>query len=86
MDFYLLILGVIFVCLGYGIYFVYYIKYHKKVIKDMNGFDMAKEITYDYDNINVVESQSFISRYFLKRRVIKLSSKIYSANEFFLCQ
>ena len=56
MDFYLLILGIFIACLGYGIYIVYYFMYHRELIKNMNGFDMAKEITSDYDNINVVES------------------------------
>ena len=69
MDFYLLILGIFIACLGYGIYIVYYFMYHRELIKNMNGFDMAKEITSDYDNINVVESQGLYSRYYLNRKV-----------------
>ena len=83
MDFYLLILGIIIACLGYGIYIVYYFIYHKDLLKDINGFDMAKEITSDYDNINVVESQGLYSKYYLNRKVIKLTPRIYSSSDVF---
>lgn len=83
MDFYLLILGIFIACLGYGIYIVYYFIYHKDLLKDINGFDMAKEITSDYDSINVVESQGLYSKYYLNRKVIKLTPRVYSSSDIF---
>ncbi len=56
---------------------------HKKIEK-YTGFDIAKEITNDYDNINIVESKEvYISKYNTKRKVIRLTKNTYNSNNFF---
>ena len=82
MDAYLLIFGVIIVCCGYFIIFIDYVTFRGHT--EMSGFDMAKDITSNYQDINIVlASNLWISKYYLKRKVIRLSKKDYSSSDFF---
>lgn len=55
-----------------------------KKIEELTGFDLAKEITSNYDEINIVQSkETYLSKYNLKRRIIRLTQKNYEANDIF---
>ena len=61
-----------------------YIIYKKKVLDDYSGFDTAKEVTANYDEINIVSSSDIIfSEYDIKRNVIRLNAKNYDSNSCF---
>lgn len=77
MEFYFLIFGNLVGVVGYIIMVVDYIK--GSVDTGISGFDMAKSITSNYQDINIVLANNlYISKYYLKRRVIRLSRKDYS--------
>ena len=82
MDFYLLIIGIVVVVFGYLKIFFLCIRYQEK--QEIMGFDMAKEVTSNYDYINIVEvSNSCISQYHLRRRVLRFTKKLYYATDLF---
>ncbi len=82
MEFYLLTTGIIIILIGYSIIMIDYLKYKRQEHKKINGFDIAKKITANYDNINIVESSEiWISKYHLKRKVIRLTNRIYSGTD-----
>ncbi len=84
MDFYILWIGIILIIIGYLIIIIEYLKNKNNKIKNITGFDLAKEITTDYDNINIIESKEIImSDYRLKRNVIRLTKKTYESNNIF---
>ncbi len=84
MEKYILLIGIIFVLLGYIIIVIEFLKSSRKVQKNITGFDIAKEITSDYDNINIIESKEIIiSNYHLKRNIIRLTPKTYESNNNF---
>lgn len=83
MEFYLLLLGIMTMLIGYLKISIDYIKYKSKN-NSTTAFELSKEITSDYDNINIVESSEIIiSKYHLKRKVIRLTKKMYSAKDTF---
>ena len=83
MDFYLLVIGIFVVVIGYLRMFFCYLKFRGIYVKSMNGFDIAKDITTDYDTINVVERDVFISNFSFRRSIIYLSKRLYYANDVF---
>lgn len=84
MKSYILVVGNILVLLGYTIMILLYVKFRKIKSKHITGFDQAKDITRDYDNINIIESREvFISHYYFKRDIIRLTPKMYYANDLF---
>lgn len=53
-------------------------------IDNLTGFDLAKELTLNYDEINIVESNEVsISKYNLKRKIIRFTNKDYNYNDIF---
>lgn len=80
----LLVCGIGLVVLSYLIIFINYIKYKRKNVNDYTGFDIAKQITDNYDSINIVNSSDVIfSEYDVKRNVIRLNNKNYDGNSYF---
>ena len=84
MSFYLLIIGIVMVIFGYIVIFISYFKYHKFKNNDIICFDVIKDMTSSYDNINVIEAtDNIFSKYYFKRRLIKLSKNMYEARDDF---
>ena len=80
----LLIISIILISVAYIRIILIYLKTKNIKINDLTGFDLAKELTSNYDEINIVESNSInISKYNLKRRVIRLTPKDYNSNNIF---
>ena len=80
----LLIIGVVLVLLSYTRIILMYLKTKNIKIDSMTGFDLAKELTSNYDEINIVESREVnISKYNLKRKIIRFTSKDYTSNNIF---
>ena len=80
----LLIISVVLILLSDMRIILMYRKTKNIKIDDMTGFDLAKELTSNYDEINIVESREVsISKYNLKRRIIKLNYKDYTMNNIF---
>ena len=53
-------------------------------IEKYSSFDLSKELTSNYDEINIIESKEiYLSKYNLKRRVIKLTPKTYNATDYY---
>lgn len=80
----LLIISIILILVSYTRIILIYLSTKSINIDDMNGFDLAKELTLKYDEINIVESKEInISKYNIKRRVIRLTPKDYNSNNIF---
>lgn len=81
---FLLLVGILIVGIGYLRLLVLKLQSDSKVKFDFTGFDLAKEITANYDEINIVESKEVLwSQYHLKRGVIRLTPKNYGAMDIF---
>ena len=79
------ILLIILVCLvgsSYLILLINWITNKNNKIDNYNGFDIAKEITSNYDEINIVSCNGLFSFYDVKRNVIRLNDKNYDGNSF----
>lgn len=79
------ILLIILVCLvgsSYLILLINWITNKNNKIDNYNGFDIAKEITSNYDEINIVSCNGLFSFYDVKRNVIRLNNKNYEGNSF----
>lgn len=79
------ILLIILVCLvgsSYLILLINWITSKNNKIDNYNGFDIAKEITSNYDEINIVSCNGLFSFYDVKRNVIRLNDKNYDGNSF----
>ena len=79
------ILLIILVCLvgsSYLILLINWITNKNNKIDNYNGFDIAKEITSNYDEINIVSCNDMFSMYDLNRNVIRLNNKNYDGNSF----
>lgn len=83
MGYYLLVLGISIMMIGYLIFIFCYFKYSRLNSNSLNGFDVAKKVTDNYNDINIIESDSFISYYHLKRKVIRLTGRVYNSNNSF---
>lgn len=73
----LLYISIGLVLFGYILYFLLVLFGRVKVVSKVEGFDIAKDIISEYNNINIIESKSYFTLYNIKRRVIKLSTKCY---------
>lgn len=60
-------------------YFLLVLFSNKKVTNSI-GFDITKEIIFQYNSINVIESKGYLTTYNIKRKVIKLSTRCYYGN------
>ncbi len=83
MELYLLILGISIMMIGYFIMIICYFKYSRIQSSNMNGFDAAKRVSDNYNDINIIESDSFISYYHLKRKVVRLTGRVYHSDNYF---
>ena len=80
----LLIVSIIIMVISYTRIILIYLQSRNIKIENLTGFDLAKEITSNYDEINIVESKEInISKYNLKRRVIRLTNNNYEGNNLF---
>lgn len=80
----LLIVGIGLVVFSYLVIFIKYVLLRKRMVDGYNGFDICKEVTSNYDSINIVSSSDVIfSEYDIKRNVIRLNSKNYDSNSCF---
>lgn len=80
----LLLISIILILVAYIRIILIYLKTKNIKINDLTGFDLAKELTSNYDEINIVESNSVnISKYNLKRRIIRFTNKDYNSNDIF---
>lgn len=81
--------GLLLLCIGIIVMtslriFIIYLGNKKKKIDHLTGFDLAKQITANYDDINIVESSNItISQYNLKRQIIRLTPQNYEKNDYF---
>ena len=77
----LLLISIILILISYTRIILIYLKTKNIKINDLSGFDLAKELTSNYDEINIVESNSInISKYNLKRRIIRFTNKDKNIN------
>ena len=80
----LLLVSIVLVIIAYIRIILIYFKTKKIKIEEVTGFDIAKELTSNYDEINIVESKEVsISKYNLKRQIIRLTSNDYNSNNIF---
>lgn len=80
----LLLVSIVIVIISYLLILVKYLVYTKRVIDGYSGFDSAKEVTANYEEINIVSSSDVIfSEYDAKRNVIRLNAKNYDGNSYF---
>lgn len=80
----LLLISLILILVAYLRIILNYLTFKNIKIKNITGFDLAKELTSNYDEINIVEAKDkIISKYNLKRNVIRLTEKDYSNNDIF---
>jgi len=81
----LLLISIILILISYIRIILLYLKTKNIKIEDITGFDLAKELTLNYDDINIVESKEItISKYNLKRKIIRLTNKDYISNDILL--
>lgn len=62
------------------LYFLLILINRNKKVTNSNGFNVTKDILSEYDSINIVENNSYITVYNIKRRVIRIASKCYYGN------
>ena len=83
ISYVLLIVSVIMVVIIYFSFLVNRISNIKRRSDDYTGFDVAKEVTTDYDVINIVRSNDImISEYDIKRNVIRLNNSNYEGDSY----
>lgn len=80
----LFLVGLSLVIVSYGRIFISYFRNRKNIENDLTGFDVAKEITFNYDEINIVESKKIIfSQYHIKRGIIRFIPQDYEGKNLF---
>ncbi len=67
----------VLILLGYIGYIVLILINNKKKLKKVDGFNATKDILHDYDNINIVKNNGYVTCYNIKRKVIKIANKMY---------
>ena len=84
MGYVLLVISVVIVLLNYLMVIVSNFNNRIKKIEDYTGFEVAKEVTSNYDAINIVRSNDIvISEYDIKRNVIRLNNSNYDGNSYY---
>lgn len=80
----ILLCCIIGVMVSYLRIFIVYLVNKNHNFEDVTGFDLAKELTSNYDEINIVESKEiYASRYHVKRRIIRLTPRDYSNTDMY---
>ena len=80
----LLVISVIGVVLLYSFVIVNYFICKNKFIDNYSGFDIAKDVTTNYEAINIVKSSDIVvSEYDIKRNIIRLNANNYEGNSYF---
>lgn len=80
----LLIICMVFLVIPYTRIMLIYFKTKKIESDDITGFDLTKELTSNYDEINIVESKEInISKYNFKRNIIRLTEINYNSKDIF---
>ena len=80
----LLIICMVFLVIPYTRIMLIYFKLQKMEIEDITGFDLTKELTSNYDEINIIESKEInISKYNFKRNIIRLTEINYNSKDIF---
>lgn len=81
----ILIIGLILSLIAYlNLLLAYLTSTTQKPDTQLTAFDVAKEITSNYNEINIVASkETFISQYNLPRQIIRLTPHDYDATNFF---
>jgi len=80
----LLLISIVVIIISYLRIILIYFSTKNKRVEDVTGFDVAKELTSNYNEINIVESKEInISKYNLKRKIIRLTNKNYESNNIF---
>lgn len=80
----LLSLSIILITFSYLKIILIYYQTKNIRLDTTNGFDLAKELTSNYNDINIVESKEInISKYNLRRKIIRLIPEDYSSNDIF---
>lgn len=83
ISYILLIVSIIGVMFSYLILIINKVMVTKKHVDNYTGFDIAKEVTTNYDVINIVSSSDIVSsEYDIKRNIIRLNSKNYDGNSY----
>ena len=83
ISYILLIVSIIGVMFSYLILIINKVMVSKKHVDNYTGFDIAKEVTTNYDVINIVSSSDIVSsEYDIKRNIIRLNSKNYDGNSY----
>jgi len=84
ISYILLVISVIGVVLLYSFIVGNYFINKKKIVDNYSGFDVAKDVTTNYDAINIVKSSDIVvSEYDVKRNVIRLNANNYEGNSYF---
>ena len=79
----ILILGCVFILFGY-IYLIIIYLTNKNKKREITAADQVENLLEGNDSINVIESKDNIfSSYNLKRKIVKLTSKMYESNSLF---
>lgn len=84
ISYVLLVISVTLVGLLYFVVAVNCFINKKKFMDNYSGFDIAKDVTTNYDSINIVKSNDIVvSEYDIKRNVIRLNANNYEGNSYF---
>ena len=83
ISYILLIISIMIVMMSYLVLIINRVSNSNKIINDYTGFDVAKDVTTNYDEINIVSSNDIVSsEYDIKRNVIRLNTKNYDGNSY----
>lgn len=83
ISYYLLILCIIIVVVTYFWIFIDKSGNSKRKIDNCVGFDVSKEVTSNYDTINIISSSNIIvSEYDVRRNIIRLNAKNYDGDTY----
>lgn len=80
----LLLISILLLIASYTRIILIYFQTKKIENNAITGFDLAKELTSNYDEINIVESKEInISKYNLKRKIIRFTKKDYISSDIY---
>ena len=84
LSYWLLIISIGGVFLIYLLLLISKLRLRKIKVEEYTGFDIAKEVTANYEEINIVRSNDIvISEYDIKRNVIRLNDKNYNGTSYY---
>lgn len=80
----LLLISIVAIAISYLRIILIYLNTKDKRVDNITGFDLAKELTSNYNEINIVESKEVnISKYNIKRRIIRFTRNNYEGNDIY---